>query len=365
MQDKILIEKLKATIQSFQSKCDEYKKILREKEAANNYKLISRVLEFFETLQDTVIFKNPDLFLKYQSDIIDFIELSNTIINDSYTRRSLQTRESLISFAKTLTNGLIKELQNPPKDPLAEVKDERKLDDYEKKLKDLQNSFDAYKESAQIIIEDLKKIRDEETTNVNNTLKKVKDIELSAINAKAAFNEEHTLHEARIYWQDKKKKHSRNALGIFLLFLAVVIILGYEAIKQSDIETTNIIMSAPTKVQMYPIDSNTTLSSNKQNTSLQAIQIIHYIKFLFLVSLAIWVSRILLKLTFSNLHLSEEAHEKETMILTYLALIKEGGGLEENDRKLVLEAIFRPSTNGLIKDETNVTLLDLINAFKK
>ena len=65
------------------------------------------------------------------------------------------------------------------------------------------------------------------------------------------------------------------------------------------------------------------------------------------------------------MHLKEEAHEKETMILTYLALINEGAGLENEDRKLILEAIFRPSTNGLIKDESNVTLLDVVKTIKK
>ncbi|MCH9739766.1 MAG: hypothetical protein K0U38_02855, partial [Epsilonproteobacteria bacterium] len=84
-----------------------------------------------------------------------------------------------------------------------------------------------------------------------------------------------------------------------------------------------------------------------------------------LLSLLIWISRILLKMAFSNLHLKEEAHEKETMILTYLALINEGGGLQKDDRRLILDAIFRPSTNGLIKDESNVTLLDIVKTIKK
>jgi len=97
---------------------------------------------------------------------------------------------------------------------------------------------------------------------------------------------------------------------------------------------------------------------------LEKHQIIRYIQYIFLLSLIIWLLRILLKVTFSNLHLQEEAHEKETMILTYLALINEGAGLNEDDRKLILEAIFRPSTNGLIKDESNVTLLDLAKVFK-
>ena len=90
----------------------------------------------------------------------------------------------------------------------------------------------------------------------------------------------------------------------------------------------------------------------------------NYALYFFLISILIWVSRIILKIALSNLHLSEEAREKKTMILTYLALITEGAGLKDDDRKLVLEAIFRPSTNGLIKDESNVTLLDIANIFK-
>lgn len=358
MKEKILIDELKDIIQTFQPKCEGYKKTLREKETADKYKLISRVLDFFKTLQDVEIHNYSDLFINYQSDIIDFIELSNSIINDSYLQKSQNVRNSLGSFAKSLENGLIKNLRNPPKDPLENIKNERILADYEKKLKDLQNSFDAYRESAQIIITDLEKIRDKEVKKVDETLKKVQIIESSATNAKTAFSEEHKLHEAKQYWQDKSYWHKIKALVFFIFFVGIVSFVGYEGslqLVQKDLNTTKPIL----------IDNNTTETKASNNVLISNSDIFKYIRFLFLLSLVIWISRILLKITFSNLHLAEEAHEKETMILIYLALIKEGGGLEENDRKLILEAIFRPSTNGLIKDETNVTLLDLVNAFKR
>lgn len=152
----------------------------------------------------------------------------------------------------------------------------------------------------------------------------------------ASYEAKIKLHAAKQYWEDKKNTHKDSIWKFILAFL--ISIAGVIAID--------------------------TWLYNHFEISTDSINIFHFGLIIFTTSIGIWISRILLKILLSNLHLSEEANEKETMILTYLALIKEGAGLEENDRKIILDAIFRPSSNGIIKDDSNVTILDVINVLK-
>ena len=65
----------------------------------------------------------------------------------------------------------------------------------------------------------------------------------------------------------------------------------------------------------------------------------------------IWPLRILARLLLSNLHLGTDAEERVTMANTYLSLLRSESGLEESDRKLILEALFRPVNIGIVKDD--------------
>jgi uncharacterized membrane protein len=89
-----------------------------------------------------------------------------------------------------------------------------------------------------------------------------------------------------------------------------------------------------------------------------------YILMIFASSSAFWIIRITVKIALSNLHLSEDAHERVVMIQTYLSFVKEGQ-IDENDKNLILSSLFRPSNIGIIKDESSVTVADIITAFKK
>lgn len=66
---------------------------------------------------------------------------------------------------------------------------------------------------------------------------------------------------------------------------------------------------------------------------------------------AIWAVRLIVRMFLSNLHLASDADERVVMVKTYLSLI-EGDQLSSNeDRQLILKALFRPTTDGLVKDE--------------
>jgi Family of unknown function (DUF6161) len=66
---------------------------------------------------------------------------------------------------------------------------------------------------------------------------------------------------------------------------------------------------------------------------------------------AVWIIRILVRFLFSNQHLASDADERVTMVQTYLSLLQEGKGVEISDRALIVQQLFRPASDGIVKDD--------------
>jgi len=76
------------------------------------------------------------------------------------------------------------------------------------------------------------------------------------------------------------------------------------------------------------------------------------IQFSSITIITIWLLRIIVKIFYSKLHLAEEAREKEMFIKTYLSMLRETDAVkDDSDRHLILQSIFSPSKNGIIKDD--------------
>lgn len=69
-----------------------------------------------------------------------------------------------------------------------------------------------------------------------------------------------------------------------------------------------------------------------------------------LAALIFWIGRLLTKLYLSQHHLLHDAEERAVMTTTYLALTHESAATEE-DKKIILAALFRPTVDGLVKEE--------------
>jgi hypothetical protein len=80
---------------------------------------------------------------------------------------------------------------------------------------------------------------------------------------------------------------------------------------------------------------------------------------------SVWVVRIFVRLFLSNVHLLTDARERATMVQTYLALMRKGG-LKEEDRQLILKAIFRPTATGVVKDDAMpLTMIEALTKLGK
>lgn len=63
-----------------------------------------------------------------------------------------------------------------------------------------------------------------------------------------------------------------------------------------------------------------------------------------------WIGRLIVKLYLSEHHLRVDATERSTMAKTYLAMTHEGTATEA-ERAIVLSAIFRPTPDGIVREE--------------
>lgn len=71
---------------------------------------------------------------------------------------------------------------------------------------------------------------------------------------------------------------------------------------------------------------------------------------LFVSIVVFWAGRIFVRMFLSQLHLSMDAHERSTMVMTYLALTQDGR-ITPEERPLVLQPLFRPTSDGIVKDD--------------
>jgi hypothetical protein len=66
---------------------------------------------------------------------------------------------------------------------------------------------------------------------------------------------------------------------------------------------------------------------------------------------AVWAIRMCVRIFFSQLHLMTDASERIVMVKTYLSLIEGKAVISEEDRKVILQALFRPTSDGIVKDD--------------
>ena len=65
----------------------------------------------------------------------------------------------------------------------------------------------------------------------------------------------------------------------------------------------------------------------------------------------VWGVRLLVRMFLSHLHLSTDAAERVVMVKTYLSLLEGDQLSDKQDRQLILQALFRPASDGIVKDE--------------
>lgn len=254
-----------------------------------------------------------------------------------------------------------------------------KLSNNENELLKLSNKFEKIEKENQTIEE--KKEQFYKIFEKSENL----DIKIQALEDKIKLNASVT------YWEAKQKSHKTKFWwfgGAAIVFIVILLLILFKALNYhnnqisgsgkieiiSDINITNEsnkaiqdVNKSISAIKQTLQEPKKIISNNEENSKsfdFDYSKLAWYILMIFASSSAFWIIRITVKIALSNLHLSEDAHERVVMIQTYLSFVKEGQ-IDENDKNLILSSLFRPSNIGIIKDESSVTVADIITAFKK
>lgn len=192
------------------------------------------------------------------------------------------------------------------------------FNDLKLKLEDWRNEFTS-------------KHEDRQTSEAKSIEKFIVDKDSKLKELEGLYEEKLKLEGPAKYWRYRIKKHRTAGQWWFTLFSASIIWLIV------------IILSI---LYNLPEAFNYRLFSGDP----QAIKGI--ILLATIISFGAYFSKVLSKLTFSSFHLQRDAEEREQLTLVYLALIK-SGSLKENERDLILQALFSRADTGLLGGDSS------------
>ncbi len=167
-------------------------------------------------------------------------------------------------------------------------------------------------------------LRDEKRSQADNAISSIRETE-------ALYREHMKLQGPVEYWSSKATAHKEKESGyrkVLLCFsgvagTALLVALYFIANHAIEVATTE----KPAAVYLVLV----TLS-------------------VVVTTMAFWVARILTRLFLSEHHLAIDAEERSVMAQTYLALTAEGQATE-HERSIVLGSLFRPTADGIVKDD--------------
>lgn len=167
--------------------------------------------------------------------------------------------------------------------------------------------------------------------------------------AQAAFTEQQAIRAPVELWKEKQTEHVTARKVSFSLFVgglvaatAFILVLIYLLVTQAEFIST---LLAP--VGCDPTNPATNCSGFSLKGALVAGGV------LTLFTLLLWFIRLQMKLYLAERHLALDARERLAFAQSYLGLVREGDVSEEakEQRALVYAALFRPASDGTVKDE--------------
>lgn len=157
---------------------------------------------------------------------------------------------------------------------------------------------------------------------------------------KSAYLEAMELHAPIDYWKKKAENHERRQKRMTLSLASAAIcvialpVAALWAVSYGWIPTTTLPAGSP--------DWAVILGPAKG-----------LVAAILTSAVSIWALRIISKIYLSERHLAQDARERVTMITTYLALIKERAA-SDADRGIILQALFRTTSDGIVKDDGGI-----------
>ena len=211
-----------------------------------------------------------------------------------------------------------------------------KISAFESELSKAEHARKKFTEESEKLLDASRKTFESEILKQDDAAKDQRGaIQVTWEELKDTYDAKLALQAPRTYWERQRESHARGAvaaksqfrqLGIGATLFATIILISIWSATASK--------SADVPIALWLISGA-------------------------ILGVAFWVIRLFSRIYLSREHLARDAEERVTMIETYLALIQHGR-VKDDDLKFVLASIFRPTEDGLVKDDTLPSpLLDL------
>ena len=202
-----------------------------------------------------------------------------------------------------------------------------------KLLEEKKQTIEGLERNYSSVAEEISTQQAAQQGDFNELLTEIKDAHETALkeheekleSVRKSFKEAMALRAPVDYWRQKAEKHARKSL-----VLARWMFGGMVALALAFLALTALVFSS--------------LNSGKPDTWKIAAPILVGV-------VAVWAVRLIVRMYLSQAHLATDAEERVTMVQTYLSLLEEGKMPETGDRQLVLTPLFRPATDGMVKED--------------
>jgi hypothetical protein len=265
-----------------------------------------------------------------------------------------------LSFGQITTDNQFRgvlEYCFPKSSDLADTRDRLAAErqNFARTLRALMKSINEQELERQTRDEDWLKARDERLIELVHGLwttwegradawtNRMDNAENSIRNVEKQFKEFMELKAPVEYWKDQAKKH-RNSSRMFAGILALYFVLAILGLREA----------------YFSVGEGLFKSISDADNAGKNI-LLYYATggLLVLTTLVFWIGRILSRMYLSEQHLATDATQRSVMTMTYLALIPQSSD-DKNSREIILNALFRATSDGVVKDEggdTNLAML--------
>lgn len=280
-----------------------------------------------------------DLYHKYNFPSYDhFIEILNNKIVNSYNEAgaiylvvlanngviNLTQNELAKDFVQheiEIARSEISESKNLSLTSVRSVIAEIRLKDVSARLKEYEKNIDKLKLTSESEFENF-------TKDIGEKFREMLE------NYETAAKDKLELRTAVTYWYEKSKRHQYTSYAV-LCFLGSTL-CGFAWLVWNSF--------------CYYLDNYNLLMENKEKFAF----LDGHIKYLLLgasFTLFVWMVRVFLKVWLSQVHMRNDASERVVMVQTYLALMADGAVQNNEDRSVVINALFRSTSDGIVKDD--------------
>ncbi|MFG5383831.1 DUF6161 domain-containing protein [Yoonia sp. R2-816] len=157
-----------------------------------------------------------------------------------------------------------------------------------------------------------------------------------------AFNLHLRIQRPVELWQERQDEHTQNARTAWLWFVCASLLLGLAAFLVAVVFDDHIAKSFVPASCTIGFEPSCDRLSPKGPLTISMILLVS--------TVWLWYLRFQMKIHLSERHLALDARERRAFAETYLSLLK-GDQVTQEHESVVLQSLFRPTQDGIIKDE--------------